>query len=76
MTNNAVDHVCVADHCIACCPTARGYSDGYEAAKLFYSTKSVDDKTRVVMIALILIVAVTVLTFIIVHKVRSGNERG
>lgn len=35
-TRDMVDHECVADHCIACCPVARSYSDGFESAKMIY----------------------------------------
>lgn len=40
MATAGVDHVCVAEHCVSCCPTAQGYSAGFSDAKSFYSTEN------------------------------------
>jgi hypothetical protein len=35
--HDTLNHECVADHCVACCPVARSYSDGFEQAKDIFS---------------------------------------
>lgn len=37
-SHDMVEHECVADHCVACCPVARSYSEGFEAGKTIYSS--------------------------------------
>lgn len=71
----SVDHVCVADHCVSCCPTAQGYSAGFADAKSFYSTENAmrmldgNPLLYVVLVALIILAwqAVTI------HKLRNTH---
>lgn len=62
--HDMIPHQCVADHCVACCPVARSYSEGYEQARSFYlDFTPVDhgDSGRV-LFTLALLFAVVVLT--------------
>lgn len=70
---NTVDHVCVADHCIACCPNAQGYSQGYADAKSFYSMSNHLEhvERHAVLVAVILLVTLAVLWK--VHKDHAND---
>ena len=80
---NRVDHTCVAEHCVACCPTAQGYSSGFADAKSFYHTENqmrlMDVPFTVTTLVTTAILAV-VLVFIVrnlqrrVESVESTNE--
>jgi len=65
MTRPTVDHECIADHCVACCPTAQGYSAGFADAKSFYNTEHamrlLDGPSLSFLVILLLSMMVTVL---------------
>lgn len=69
--SNTVDHVCVAEHCVACCPTAQGYSAGFADAKAWYSSehgmRMLDGPPFEVLIILALLIACAML----VYKLRG-----
>lgn len=76
MSTNAVDHTCVADHCVACCPTAQGYSAGFADAKSFYGSEARMRLLDGPSIELIIIAVLLVFVAGLVIKVRRlSSER-
>lgn len=69
--SNAVDHTCVADHCVACCPTAQGYSSGFNDARAWFGNEHrmrLLDGPRIELLIIALLIIVSVVLLI---KVRS-----
>lgn len=67
-------HECVATHCVACCPTAKGYSEGYGDAKALYGTLSMDDKARVMAVAMLIAVIAICILFVLVREARRERN--
>jgi len=72
--NKAVDHVCVAEHCVACCPTAQGYSAGFSDAKTWYSSERGMRLLDGPPIEALLILALLITCAVLVYKIR-GMQR-
>lgn len=69
-----VDHECVADHCLVCCPRAQGWNDGYESARQIYKTESRMRLLDADAIMGPLVVFVIILTIALVaHKQRISS---
>lgn len=68
-----VDHVCVAEHCVSCCPTAQGYSAGFTDAKSFYATENAMRMLDGNPVFYLLVAALIVLGYqaLTIHKLRG-----
>lgn len=66
-----VDHVCVADHCVACCPTAQGYSAGFNDAKSWYSSERGMRLLDGPPIELLIILTLLIACAMLVYKIRG-----
>lgn len=67
-------HECIATHCVACCPTARGYSEGYSDAKSLYNLLSFDDKSSRA-IGFLLIAVVGIAIGLIISEVKHERAK-
>lgn len=60
--DTSLDHECASIHCVACCPRAQGYDDGFEFARKMYGTnlRFGPEPWVLITIALIVVMAVVI----------------
>lgn len=71
--DTSLDHECASIHCVACCPRAQGYDDGFEFARKMYGTRVTFTPPTWVYLVLAIVIVATVAVILQVRKHDSAS---